>query len=688
MRSRFFSSIYIIFLAAFLMLASSCGGGGGGGGGAVSFSDSNQLHNGGDVGGFGGSGSKTNGNTNNNDVELIITGSTPLSVECYKYNGVTYNSAEELINVLSTSTLPNSFEVDFYVDGETEPRKARVSANGTAGNGQDIFIEHQYMATVALPDADGFPGAPITIPFYKRDGISLADIANAIGNETVGSGADEVLFELRKLKIGTTEYDKNGSLAVNESGDVTLDGNSIKGVYDKWGISSNKTIQFSSSVNDGESVVINTTEPIMRIENPGDKTISLDLRNMNTNNPTFIRSFVNTPENVTELILPTCINAISAYALSNATNLTRVVIPDNVETIGNNAFEGLENLQSVTLPTNANFTEIPESLFDGCTRLSSINIPDSVTTIGANAFYECDALTSINLPALSILGAEAFAECDNLEIVTFASGSTLSTIEHDTFANCIKLTSINIPNSVTVINELAFQSCESLQSITLPTALQTIGESAFVDCKKLNGIVIPNTVTNIGMEAFKNCFSDISLSNEYVTVQLPSNSSLELQPRTFDNCTYLKNISAGSGDTSINFYNGSTSLSATMYDSFSGCSHIKTIRITNTVGFITIRADMIADATANERVEIMIPFSNYLTQTISLDESPGITFVKTPFISVNSISGWKEAFSSRMTGQTTWGGKDIIVNIFNSEVYYKWNGSDFDSATRPTDWDD
>ena len=534
-------SIFLAVLTAMLFV--SCGGGGGGGG-MVSFQNNSGFHNGGDAGGWGGSGGSINNGNSNSEVEVIITGSTPLSVEHYEYNGVTYNSAEDLINVLSTSTLPDSFEVDFYVEGETEPRKARVSANGTAGNGQNIFIEHQYMATVTLPDADGFPGAPITIPFYKRDGISLADIANAVGNETVGSGADEVIFELRKLKIGTIEYDKNGSLAVNESGDVTFDGNSIKGVYDKWGISSNKTIQFSSSVNDGDSIAISTPEPIMRIDNPGDKTISLDLRNMNTNNPTFIRSFVNTPENVSELVLPTCINEISADALSNATNLTRVVIPNNVETIGENAFEGLENLQSVTLPTNANFTEIPQSLFEGCTRLSSINIPDSVTTIGDYAFD-----------------------------------------------GCVQLSSVTLSNNLLIIGNASFNDCTSLTSITFPDTLTNIQDEAFRNCAKLGSISIPASVIEIGNGAFRECFTDPSRADG-VTVNFYANPPI-FGPGAFEDCTYLKNIC---GRASSFVFDASN-------NSFSGCTNLEYLNLSS-CGSITLYASMFADTTKNVSIDL------------------------------------------------------------------------------------
>lgn len=626
--TKYIKSIFLAVLTAMLLV--SCGGGGGGGGGVVAFQNNAQMHNGGDAGGWNGSGdSKNNGSNSNSEVELIITGSTPLSVERYEYNGVTYNSAEDLINVLSTSTLPDSFEVDFYVEGATEPRKARVSANGTAGNGQDIFIEHQYMATVTLPDADGFPGAPITIPFYKRDGISLADIANAVGNETVGSGADEVIFELRKLKIGTIEYDKNGSLAVNESGDVTFDGNSIKGVYDKWGISSNKTIQFSSSVNDGDSIAISTPEPIMRIDNPGDKTISLDLRNMNTNNPTFIRSFVNTPENVSELVLPTCINEISADALSNATNLTRVVIPDNVETIGENAFKGLENLQSVTLPTNANFTEIPESLFEGCTRLSSINIPDSVTTIGDCAFD-----------------------------------------------GCVQLSSVTLSNNLEYIKNATFRNCGSLTSITFPDTLIDIMDEAFANCSKLDSISIPANVTSIGNSAFRECFTDSSRASG-VSVTFLGNPYVS--SGAFCDSTHLQTILSVAA--TFDLGNGSDA------SIFSNCTELTTIRL-STPTTIVINSDLFSSLNTGER--ITIEFGSLRTGSGANIHDKSITlttgtnsFEKTPHMRSNTPA-YDTQFSIT---DSSWGSKSIIIQ--HSSGYYQWNGSTFISdATAPAEWND
>lgn len=83
--------------------------------------------------------------------------------------------------------------------------------------------------------------------------------------------------------------------------------------------------------------------------------------------------------------------------------------------------------------------EIGESAFEGNKTIVSVTIADSVIAIGANAFNGCGKLVEITLPAY-----------------------TLKTIEASAFANCISLTKINIPRSVTYIGELVFSRCKQL----------------------------------------------------------------------------------------------------------------------------------------------------------------------------------------------------------------------------------
>ena len=50
------------------------------------------------------------------------------------------------------------------------------------------------------------------------------------------------------------------------------------------------------------------------------------------------------------------------------------------------------------------------------------------------------------------------------------------------YSGCKSLTSINIPNSVTNIEDSAFSGCDSLTNINIPNSVTNIGDYAFSDC--------------------------------------------------------------------------------------------------------------------------------------------------------------------------------------------------------------
>ena len=75
------------------------------------------------------------------------------------------------------------------------------------------------------------------------------------------------------------------------------------------------------------------------------------------------------------------------------------------------------------------------------------------------------------------------------------------------FENCSSLTSITIPESVTIIGSYAFRGCSSLTSITIPDSVTSIGDYAFWLCNSLANITIPESVTSLGESAFVGCLS-------------------------------------------------------------------------------------------------------------------------------------------------------------------------------------
>lgn len=72
------------------------------------------------------------------------------------------------------------------------------------------------------------------------------------------------------------------------------------------------------------------------------------------------------------------------------------------------------------------------------------------------------------------------------------------------FANCQKLTSVEMPNSVTVLNNDCFMTCTVLADVVLSNSLKTIGRFAF-NGSKIETITLPVTLESIGNQAFCNC---------------------------------------------------------------------------------------------------------------------------------------------------------------------------------------
>lgn len=88
----------------------------------------------------------------------------------------------------------------------------------------------------------------------------------------------------------------------------------------------------------------------------------------------------------------------------------------------------------------------------------------------------------------------------------------LTNIGNCAFINCIRLTSIELPDSVTSIGGLAFENCRSLTSINIPNSVTSIGINAFCFCTSLSTVniscVIPPT---LGFDVFYKCDSLTSI---------------------------------------------------------------------------------------------------------------------------------------------------------------------------------
>lgn len=124
----------------------------------------------------------------------------------------------------------------------------------------------------------------------------------------------------------------------------------------------------------------------------------------------------------------------------------------------------------------------------------------TVTSIGDSAFKGCTNLTNVNIPdSVTSIEDWAFAAC-NLSSLIF--GKELKSIGQYAFISNKNLTSVTFNNNLKIIDKYAFSTCSSLKKIIIPDGVKEIGLCAFNKCTELENVTIPDSVTSIGGTAF------------------------------------------------------------------------------------------------------------------------------------------------------------------------------------------
>ena len=148
--------------------------------------------------------------------------------------------------------------------------------------------------------------------------------------------------------------------------------------------------------------------------------------------------------------------------------------------IGDYAFYNCTGLKSVTIPNSV--TSIGDYAFEYCSGLTSITIPDSVTSIGISAFNDTAYYNNASnwQDGVLYIGKHFIKAKSTLSGDYVIKNGTL-TIAGYAFENCIRLTSVTIPNSVTSIGYEAFYNCNGLKQLILfPSTPPTLGTSAIL----------------------------------------------------------------------------------------------------------------------------------------------------------------------------------------------------------------
>jgi hypothetical protein len=332
-----------------------------------------------------------------------------------------------------------------------------------------------------------------------------------------------------------------------------------------------------------------------------------------------------------EIYIPDGVTTIPKYAFKGCKDITSVVIPESVELIEAYAFKDCDGLTSVTFEDTSGWyaggaslnvadpaaaavllkttyvgkdigqnmsAAVYEVSKDGtyATVTGYIGTPTNlviadthngvaVTAIAGRAFYNCKSLNTIRIPAsISYIGEDAFYWCFSLSDVyvtdlaawysiKFTNGySNPLCYARNLYLNNTLVTELEIPNTVTSINDYAFYGCDAFTSVNFSASVTSIGSGVFTGCASLATVAFEagSKLTSIGSRAFHNC-------NKLTSINIPA-SVTSIGDGAFNGCGKITSIKIPSGVNSIGT------------ETFYWCSSLKAIEIPAGVTTIGVRA--------------------------------------------------------------------------------------------------
>ena len=284
-----------------------------------------------------------------------------------------------------------------------------------------------------------------------------------------------------------------------------------------------------------------------------------------------------------------------------------------VTAIGNSAFHG-KSITKVSFAENCQITTIGERAFSGCSSMTSITLPESITTINRFAFSSCSSLTTLTIPK-NVVNLEpdyTFTYCPSLQEINVDEENTKFSSDDGVLYEGTTLwrypsaksgTSFTIPESITQIEYNAFQECMNLQVIELPSTVTYVDNYAFGGSTTLAAI---NVNVSAGEFSAGGFYSDNGIlykkdGEKSILYRYPQAKAGDAFAVTVDSiysaafaeCQYLKSvyISGGVGMDEVVFQSNEVIEHVTFPSdlieipgyTFQGCSSLKSIAIPATV---------------------------------------------------------------------------------------------------------
>lgn len=237
-----------------------------------------------------------------------------------------------------------------------------------------------------------------------------------------------------------------------------------------------------------------------------------------------------------------------------------------VRSISENAFEDRLQLRSIKLPDT--LVEIGEGAFSGCFMLNDIVFPDSLRRVGRNALE--DTSWYYNVPdGVVYTGNVAYTfKGEPSGVISLREGTVA--VAEGAFEDMTAVTSIEVPDSVSVIGEHAFHGTAWFEAqpsgcvylgkalyffkydplavepdgvITVAPSATYVADGAFAGVNRITEVVLPDGLKSIGIGAFEECYG-------LKVADIPD-SVTELGESAFRRCSSLVQVLLGDGITTI-----------------------------------------------------------------------------------------------------------------------------------------
>ena len=437
---------------------------------------------------------------------------------------------------------------DFQADGIYYS----INADGATVSVAAPTYSWQYKDAVTIPSGVAYNGATYTVvaigdkAFYSCTSLASVELPATI--TAIGANAFGRDYNLKSVNI------PDGVTTIGESafeGDRNLTSVSLGSRLSSIGENAfNGCSGLTSIMVDEDNTVYDSREGCNAVVERATNTLVIGCKNTT---------------------IPSTVTAIGKRAFAWCSAPATLTIPGSVNSIGDEAFLRCNGVATLTLSDGVR--DIGAQAFSYCTSLTDLIIPQSVTHIGEEAFAGCWSLSSLRVDEGNPVydsreGSNTLIETASGRLLMGCNNSFIPqgivTIGRSSFA-WSKVTTVNIPEGVTAIEDYAFDHCYYISELSLPSTLVSIGYSAFNGAYNLTNLKLPDSLVSIGGYGFACCSGleqiDFGHGLQYIgnnaffscgmtELELP-NSLLSIGDNAFLGCTGLTHINIPASVTHI-----------------------------------------------------------------------------------------------------------------------------------------